>query len=134
MFFFPIWPQKVQNHSTYYSTHICLLLKVLPRTFTHNVFFKGVQHVKLPADNQKSLAYTTAGSTGKAHQKLWNTCWIHSVIAPKRDLWNLFLWYQCYSNDTWTMNRGESYSTSHLHGNNGWKFDKKANIKMHIFF
>lgn len=58
-------------HLTHDNTHICLLLKVLPRTFTHNVFCKGVQHVKLPADNQKSLAYMTVGSTGTARQKLW---------------------------------------------------------------
>ena len=49
---------------------------MLPRTFTHNVFYKGVQHVKLPADSQKSLTYTTADSTGKARQKLWKLMFV----------------------------------------------------------
>ena len=75
-FFFSIWPQKVPNHSTYDNTFKRRQIWVLARTFTHNVFYKGVQHVKLPADSQKSLAYTTADSTGKACQKLWKLMFV----------------------------------------------------------
>ena len=74
--FFSIWPQKVQNHSSYDNTFKRRQIWVLPRTFTHNVFYKGVQHVKLPADSQKSLAYTTADSTGKARQKPWKLMFV----------------------------------------------------------
>ena len=74
--FFSIWPQKVQNHSTYDNTFKRRQIWMLPRTFTHNVFYKGVQHVKLPADSQKSFAYTTADSTGKARQKLWKLMFV----------------------------------------------------------
>ena len=58
---------------------------------------------------------------------------LNCFIAAKRDLWNLFLWYQCYSDDTWPW-IVESLTVPYTLDNNNWKFDNKVNMKMRFYF
>ena len=89
-FFFSIWPQKVPNHSTYDNTFKRRQIWVLARTFTHNVFYKGVQHVKLPADSQKAShtrLQTQLGRLVKSYGS-WCLCWSSQKVISSQVCYN----------------------------------------------